>query len=167
MQQVTIGQVWEDRDRRRTDRKFRVERIVNGKAVCRILNAGASKGKSPVRIRLDRFIPKYYTNVSPKVVHDTSNAVNWNAVTDALVNRCNKLLSGNWTSPFAGYAMMDDGPLKIIVREVSRDNVYDVKIRINKQMVSSFVDYNVLEHALGTVRAHLEGIRDCLDDVLE
>lgn len=166
MQQVTIGQVWEDKDRRRTNRKFRVERIVNGKAVCRVIDAGTSKGKSPVRIRLDRFIPKYYKNVSPKVIKDNLGIVNWNKVQDALVNRCNDILPGNWTSPFAGYAIMDSGQVKVIVREVSRDDIYDVKIRINKQMTSSFVDYNVLEHALGTVHSHLAEIRDCLDDVL-
>jgi hypothetical protein len=167
MQQVTIGQVWEDNDRRRIDRKFRVERIVNGKAVCRVINAGTSKGKSPVRIRLDRFVPKYYKNISPRVVQDTNGVISWGNVNDALSNRCDDVLSGNWTSPFAGYAIMEDGPVQVIVREASRDSVYDIKVRINKHMILSFVDYNVLEHALRTVHSHLEEIRDCLDDVLD
>lgn len=165
MQQVTIGQVWEDNDRRRINRKFQVDRIVNGKAVCRIINAGTTKGKSPVRIRLDRFVPKYYKNVSLKVVQD-NGATNYGSTNDELSNRCNELFSGKWTTPFAGYTIMEDGLVQIIVREVSRDSIYDVKVRFNKHMVLSFVDYNILEHALGIVCSHLAEIRDCLDDVL-
>ena len=167
MQQVTIKQVWEDQDRRRTNRKFRIERIVNGKAVCRVISAGASKGKSPVHIRLDRFVPKYYRNITPKVVQDINGVVDWGRVNNDLTNRCNAVLNGNWTAPFAGYAILDVGAVKVIVREVSRDQIYDIKVRINKQMVLSDVDHNNLEHALGVVESHLNAIRDSLDDVLE
>lgn len=165
MQQVTIGQVWEDKDRRRTNRKFRVERIVNGKAVCRVINAGESKGKSPVRIRLDRFVPKYYRNMS-KIVQDT-NGFDWDRADNSLISRCNSMLNGDWVAPFAGYAILDAGAVKVIVREVSRDQIYDIKVRVHNQMVLSDVDYNNLEHALGVVESQLNTIRDSLDDVLD
>lgn len=143
MMQVEAKSIWEDVDKRRSGRQFKVERIVNGKAVCRVLNPGKSKGKSPVRIRLDRFVSKYYRMVdsgasSPRLPNDSSvlaqnvpkssfvsTGLPDSSLDHPLTDRCSDFLIGNWTSPLEGYALLEQGPingrgkklLRVLVRE--------------------------------------------------
>lgn len=169
--QVSIGQVWEDKDKRRIGRLFKVENIVNDKAVCRVVQAGSAKGKSPVRIRLDRFVPKYYVpktasiadsiriDVYKKTLNDKDNIQN------SLEQRCSELLGGDWTCPSPRYAQMELDELRVLVREVSF-STYDVKIRFSQHLLSSFVVYDNLQNTILEVKSRLEKIRDNLDKVL-
>ena len=53
---VRVGQVWESCDKREKGRQIIVERIEEGRAVCRRWGRGAIFGNA-TRIRLDRFKP--------------------------------------------------------------------------------------------------------------
>ena len=58
---VKINQIWSDKDKRRSGRTFKVVSITDNKAVCEVISRGTTEGKTPIRIRLDRFQPKYYS----------------------------------------------------------------------------------------------------------
>lgn len=54
-EEVKVGQVWADKDRRRGGRQLRVEQIADGYAVCSTRShEQAEFGRSRRRIRLDR-----------------------------------------------------------------------------------------------------------------
>jgi len=180
-QNVLVGQVWGDKDKRRTGRTFKVVNVTNKVAVCEILSKATSKSRSrrKTNIKLTRFRPKYYVlekNVTaatsgllntlrqpqpPQVDTTVTNAV----VVSTLQAECEAVLHGSWGS-FGNWAVLNNNGLDVIVRRVRYD-CHDVKARIDGHLIYSHVTRSSATDAMNALKDQLEQWRDTMTNVVK
>jgi len=166
MEDVKVGQIWSDKDKRRIGRTIRVDSINAGQAVCKVVTPGLSKGKPVVRIRVDRFRPKYYTlkdsialpnlaakHLAAKPVKiippqpQIMRSVIPPKVDLSLVDSCKSSWDVDWKKIDQSTVGVDSGTVSVRVREVN-DQCYDVKVLINSKWVFSVAMNERLPDAL-------------------
>ncbi len=144
MQDVKVGQVWSDKDKRRIGRTIIVNKIDGGRAVCQIVTSGMSKGKKSVKIKIDRFQPKYYVlrdsismpNVAPPLTVVQSPVVAEADKVLTLVEHCKNEWFADWKKIDQHTAGIDSGNVSVRVRKVN-DECFDVKMLVNSRWVFS------------------------------
>ncbi len=184
-----VGEVYEDLDKRRGGRTFRVEAILNdGKVLVKPLSGGTKMTK----ISLDRFKPwKYKLQSSvnapattptpmpplkqPSLPTNFFSAAKSAGLTtsmpttpsQSLADKCKEIIPGNWKSEWSHIATLSQGCLGLIVRSIG-DKAYDVKIKLDGLIVDTWSSQHIdLKSVLSHLRTKLSAMRDDFASALD
>jgi len=165
---VQVGQVYEDLDKRRRGRTFRVESILNNG---KVLVKGISSSTKMTKISLNRFKTWKYKlksrfNAKKFVTQNQKDNVTLSKMT--LADQCKLTIPCNWVNDTENTASVSSGDLKVVVVKRNSFMSYDITVLYNNQFLDSWSSEHImLSVVLSYLFDNLISMRDDFSAIIE